>query len=130
MLKYYKQKGFGTLYIVIIVGGIVLSLSLWLSTSSFWSIHNGVNLKTSQQTKSLVEACAEVALETLRENQSFIGSDTVSIGDNSCAYDITSLGGDSRSIDISGSIGSVTRKLLVTTESFNPIIVTDWQEGI
>ena len=124
-----KQKGFGTLYIVIIVGSIVLSLSLWLSTGSFWSIQNGINLKNSQQTRSLVEACAEIALEVMRENNSYTGSNNVSIGTNSCNYTVTNPGGNNRMISITGSVGSVARKLQVTTSSFNPIVVSSWQEN-
>ncbi len=124
-----KQKGFGTLYIVIIIGSIVLSLSLWLSTGSFWSIQNGINLKNSQQTRSLVEACAEVALEAMRENNSYTGSNSITIGTNSCNYTVTNTGGDNRSISNTGSVGSVTRKLEVTTSSFNPIVISSWQEN-
>ena len=130
MTKQNTQKGFGTLYIVIILGMVVLSLSLWLSTGSFWSIQNGVNLKTSQQTKSLTEACAEVALEAMRENNNYTGTDSVTIGSNSCTYTVSDTGGNNREINISGTIGSVTRKLRVTTSSFNPIVISSWQENI
>jgi len=130
MIKHNRQKGFGTLYIVIILGMVVLSLSLWLSTGSFWSIQNGVNLKASQQIKSLTEACAEVALEVVRENNSYTGTDSVTIGTNSCTYTVSNTGGNNRQINISGTVGSVTRKLRVTTSFFNPITISNWQENI
>jgi len=125
-----QNKGFGTLYIVIIIGTAVLSLALWLSTGSFWSIHNGINLKVSQQAKSLVEACAEVALEVMRENNDYTGTNSTTINSNTCSYTVSNTGGDNRSIDISGTISGVTRKLQVITSAFNPIIISTWQENI
>lgn len=123
------DKGFGTLYVVIIIGIIVLSLSLWLSTGSFWSIQNGIKLKVSQQTRYLSEACAEVALEVLREDNSYSGSSNVFLGENNCEYTISNIGGDSRRIYITASIGNVVRKLQVETSAFNPLIISSWRDN-
>jgi len=122
------KKGFSTLFIVIILGSLALSLILALSTNSFWVVKSSMGAKDSNQTKSLVNACGEVALESMRENNSLVGSGSLTIGANTCNYTITNTGGTARQLDISGSVNGVVRKLQIITSAFNPMIVTSWQE--
>ena len=72
--KNKKIKGFSTLLVVILLGSISLTLALTLATGSAWSIRGSVDTKYSNQAKALVNACAEVALEEIRENNSFTGT--------------------------------------------------------
>lgn len=122
------SRGFSTLFIVIILGGIALSLTLALSTSSVWSIRGSIDAKTSNTTKSLVNACAEVALEAIRENNSYTGTNSVVLNNNTCTYTITNTDGTTRSITVSGTVSDITRKLSITTSSFNPLVISSWQE--
>jgi hypothetical protein len=122
------NKGFGTLFIVIILGSASLALTLWISTSSFWSMRSSIDNTTGKQVKALTDACAEVALETIRENNSYIGSGNVIINNNTCTYTVTNTGGSNRSISISGSIGTIMRKLQITTTSLNPITINSWTD--
>jgi hypothetical protein len=122
------QKGFSTLLLVIILGAASLGLMLALSTSSFWAIRGSTNAKNSDQAKALANACAETTLESMRENNSYLGSGSITIGNNSCAYSVTSLGGSARSVAVSGAAGAAVRKINITTGSFNPITISLWQE--
>jgi len=122
------NKGFGTLFIVIVLGGIALALALWVSTSGLWSVRGSINNASSAQTKALVNACAEVALEAMRENNSYVGTSNVTISGNTCTYTVTNTGGSNRSVSVTGNIGAITRKLLITTNAFNPLTIVSWQE--
>lgn len=122
------QKGFSTLLIVILLGGVALTLTLTLSTSSLWSIRGSIDSKTSNITKSLVNACAEVALEAMRENNSYTGSGNVTLSGNTCSYTVTNTGGSTRSVDVTSTISGITRKLTITTSAFNPLTIASWQE--
>ncbi len=130
MNKYnLKKKGFSTLFVVIILGSLALALSLSLSTSSVWSIKSSINSKNLNQAKSLVNACAEVALETIRENNSYVGTVSLVIDGNTCTYTVSNTGGNTRSILVSGSIRDVFRKLSISTSSFNPLVIYSWIES-
>jgi type II secretory pathway pseudopilin PulG len=118
------KNGFSTLFIVIVIGSIMLGLA----TSSLWSVLGSIDNKDSGQAKSLVNACAEVALEAMRENTNYLGSGSETIGSNTCTYTVTNGGGNNRTIIASGSVGIITRKLRITTSAFNPIIISSWQE--
>ena len=122
------KKGFSTLFIVIILGSIAIGLVLALSTDSFWVVKSSIGAKDSSQNKSLVNACAEIALENMRENNSLVGSSDVVITGNTCTYIITNTGGTNRTISASGTINGVVRKLEINTTGFNPIAVSSWQE--
>jgi len=120
--------GFSTLLIVILLGAASLTLVLALSTSSVWSIKSSIDTKNSNHAKSLVNACAEVALETIRENNSYVGTSNVVLNGNTCTYIITNTGGANRGITISGSVKEIIRKLSITTSAFNPLVISSWQE--
>jgi hypothetical protein len=123
-----NSKGFSTLFIVVILGSAMMGLVLTLATSSFLSVKSGANIKNSNQTKALVNACAEVALEKLRENNNYIGTNNVLLGGNTCNYTITNTGGSNRAVSVSGSVGSIVRKIEITTSAFNPLAISSWQE--
>lgn len=127
-LKLQSNRGFGTLLIVILLGGVALALTLLLSTSSVWSIRGSIDSKTANIAKSLANACAEVALEAMRENNSFTGTNTVALNGNTCLYTVTNTGGTTRSVSVSGTVGGITRKLTITTTAFNPLTIGSWQE--
>jgi hypothetical protein len=123
-----KNKGFSTLFIVIIIGSVALGLILSLSTSSFWNVKSSLNSKNSEQTRALTDSCAEVALEIMRENNAFVGSGSVTLNSNTCNYTISNTGGNNRSIVVSGTINDVVRKVQITTKAFNPMKINSWQE--
>jgi hypothetical protein len=121
-------QGFSTLLIVIIIGSISIGLMMTLSMNSLWSVKSSLNSKNLNKSKALVNACAEIALETLRENKNFTGSSSVIISGNTCDYIISNTGGDNRSITINSTVSGVVSKLQINTSAFNPIVISSWQE--
>ncbi|MEI7513195.1 MAG: hypothetical protein WCJ74_01060 [bacterium] len=122
------KHGFSTLFIVIILGAISLSLVFSLSASSVWSIKGSTDTKNANKAKALVNSCAEVALEVLRENNNYTGTNNVILDGNTCTYTVLNTGGTTRSVAVSGSVSGVTRKLNIITGTFNPLVVSSWQE--
>lgn len=122
------KKGFSTLYIVIILGSLSLGLVMMFSTSSLWAIKSSTGIKNSNQSKSMVNTCAEIVLEMIRETNSYVGSGNVLLGGNTCNYTITNTGTNTRSISISATKGEAVRKLQISTTAFNPLVVSSWQE--
>jgi len=127
--RFRTSRGFSTLLIVILLGGVALALTLTLTTSSLWSIRGSIDSKVSNTAKSLVNACAEVALEAMRENNSYTGTSNVLLNNNTCSYTVSNTGGSTRSVSVSGTINDVTRNLSITTSSFNPLVIASWQEN-
>jgi len=122
------KKGFSTLLLVIIMGSISIGLMLALSMNSLWSVKSSLNTKSLNKSKAMVNACAEIVLETIRENKNFTGNSSVIISGNTCNYIVSNTGGDNRSIAITSTIYDVVSKLQINTNAFNPIVVSSWQE--
>lgn len=122
------QKGFSTLFIVIILGSAALSLAIAFSTSSMWSVQSSRFTKQNNQARALVYACGEVALERLRQDIGYVGVDTVTLDGNTCEYTVTNTSGDTRKILITGSVKSITQKLEINIDAFNPLSIASWQE--
>lgn len=130
MLKYFFQKreGFAALFIVIILGGIALASVLGATAGMAWSIRGGVDTKKADQAKALVNACAEMALEALREYHVYSGTNSLLISGNTCTHTVANTGGDSRTVVVSGTVGDITKKINIITNGFNPMVISSWQE--
>ena len=122
------QKGFSTLLIVIIIGIMVMTMLLYITTTGYWSVRGSIDNKNSMQTEQLANACAELALEALRENNNFVGTGNDIINSSTCSYTVSNTGGNNRSINVTATVGGITRKLTITINSFNPITIASWQE--
>ncbi len=130
ILKNLKnKKGFSTLLVVILLGSVAMTLALTLTTSSVWSIRASIDTRNSNKAKGLVNACAEVALEKIRESNNFVGTNSVTLSGNVCNYTVADTGGSTRSITVSGIVNGITRNLNITTSSFNPLIISSWEEN-
>lgn len=122
-------QGFITLLSVLVVGsvGVAIAVSLLLlglgqARTSFAVIQMG-------QARGLTDACAEEALEHIRESTSFTGAGNLSLGNGSCGYTVTSQGGENRTIQATSTVGSVVRKVNIVITDINPLItISTWQE--
>lgn len=121
--------GFATLFIVIILGAVALALIFNLSTSSVWSIKGSTDTKNANVAKALTNACAEVALEALRENHGLTGTASLVLNGNTCEYTVTNTGGDTRQIVASSTYTGIVRKLTINTSTFNPLVISSWVEN-
>lgn len=121
------NKGFSTLIVVIIVGAIVTSLTVYVVSVSIWSLMGSINDKNSMQADQIANACAEIALEAMRENNLFVGTNNATINNSSCNYTVTNNGASNRTILVTGAVGNITRKIKIITNNFNPITVSSWQ---
>lgn len=124
------NKGFSTLFSVIILGSIVLSISIFIATGNLWAIRESSETKDYVRAKVLLDGCAEIVLDQIRQDNSYTGSGTQTIGGKSCIYSVTNSGGDVRTVLITGVVGSITRKLQIVTSGFNPLKVSSWSEII
>jgi len=129
-LKNKNKKGFSTLLVVILLGGVALTLALTLATSSVWSLRGSIDTRNSNKAKGLVNSCAEIALEIIRENNNYTGSSGVVLNGDTCNYVVTNTGGTTRGIAVVGTVNGIIHNLNITTSTFNPLVISSWQENI
>ncbi len=110
----------GAIGVGVVTGVVLLGLS-WSRTS--------FTLEQSFQAKALTDACAEDALQRIKDTIPFAGNGTLTLGQGSCAFTVTNNGGQNRSIVSLGTVGTVVRRVNISITAINPqIVVSSWQE--
>ena len=124
-----NEKGVLTLMSVLIVGAIGLSVGVSLLLLGLGNSKTNLALEQSNQAKALANACAEEALQQIRDSESYVGTGSLALGEGTCLYTVTNTGGTTRKITASGTVGSVVRKNQITISAIAPLIViSSWQE--
>src|SRR4030042_7046490 len=97
--KYNKQqKGFITLISVLVIGAVGVAIALSLLLLGVGNSRTSFAVEQSNQAKALANACAEEALQQIREFTPFTGSDDFALGQGTCAYTVTTQGGQDRTV--------------------------------
>lgn len=129
MEKHYNNDGYVALISVLVVGAVGIAITLSLLLLGLGSVRTSFAVEQSNQAKSLANACTEEALQQIRDATPFTGSGTLTLGQGTCTYTVTSQGGQNRTVAAVGTVGSVVRKNLVIIDKINPsITVVSWQE--
>ncbi len=114
---------------VLVVGAVGTSIALSLILLGVGSSRSSFAIEQSLQAKGLANACAEEALEQIRDATAFVGTNNLSLGKGTCTYTVTNTGGTNRTITASGTVGSIIRKVSIAITAINPLIlISSWQE--
>ncbi len=124
------KKGFSTLIIVIVLGSMAVALSIWASTGGFLSLRDADALKNLISAQALANSCAEIALETIREDDLYTGTDEFALNGGTCEFTVSDLGDDGRQISVIAAVSGEIREIEIQTESFNPISIVSWIEAL
>tara|TARA_B100000745_G_scaffold162806_1_gene106594 strand:+ start:594 stop:986 length:393 start_codon:yes stop_codon:yes gene_type:complete len=129
MTNIIKQSGFVTLTSVILIAAMSVGVSVTILLSGINSSRTSFSYQELLQAKALADACAEEALQQIRDNSSYTGSGSLSLGQGSCNYNVQSTGGENRTITVDGTIGTIVRRASITIDAINPSInITTWSE--
>jgi len=114
---------------VLVVGAIAVAMTASLLLLGVGNSRTSFAVEQSNQAKALANACAEEALEQIRSSVSFTGSGNLSFGQGTCTYTVTSQGGQNRTVVVSGTVGTIKRKVEIIISSITPTITpVTWQE--
>lgn len=124
-----NRRGYITLISVLVVGAVGVAIATALLMLGLTSSRTGFALVQSNQAKALANACAEEALQQIRDLTPYVGTDGLSIGSGTCTYTVTSQGGQNRTIESLGTVGTTLRKVEVILDQIYPhLVVVSWQE--
>mgnify|MGYP001616035106 CR=1 FL=1 len=123
------QKGYIALITVLVTGAVGVAITVSLLLLGLGSSRTSFSLEQSNQAKALANACAEEALQQIRDSTPFTGTGNLTLGQGSCSYTVTSGGSQNRTITSTGTVGTIIRKVKITIDKITPSInVTSWQE--
>jgi four helix bundle protein len=122
-------KGFILLLSVLIVGAVALGIALSAVLLSTDSHRTSLAILQSNQARSLADACAEQALEAIRVDDGFTGTGNLTLGQGSCSYTVTDLGGENRNVESTGTVANVTRRVELNIDQISTMInISTWEE--
>ena len=124
-----RQNGYITLLSILVVGAVGVAITTSVLLLGLGSSRTSFANEQSNQAKALANACAEEALQQIRDSTPFTGSGSITLGQGTCTYVVTSQGGQNRTITTSGTVGTIVRKITIIISKISPTItVTSWQE--
>jgi len=124
------RKGYTVLLTVLVVGAVAVVIATALLVVGVDSARDISEKESSRGARAMAHACAEEALEQIRDASNFTGYGTLTLGSNTCGYNVVNLGGTNRSIAASSTVNSAVRKVALTLDKVKPINITSWQEVI
>ncbi|RJO59200.1 hypothetical protein C4546_03165 [Candidatus Parcubacteria bacterium] len=125
----HKSKGYIALLSLIILGAVGSAVAVSVLLLGLNSTRNSLTLNQGEQAKAYANACAEEALQAIRDNPNFSGTVNLVIGSGTCNYTVVNAGGQNRTITTMGSLGVVVRKISIFINQISPTIsISFWQE--
>lgn len=122
-----RQEGFITLMSVIITSAIGIAIASAVLLMGIGSAKTSIVVEQSSQAKNLASACAEEALERIKETPSFTGSGNLSLNQGICVFSVAG-GLPNITINATGTVSTVIRKVKATVSQINPKIIYTWAE--
>lgn len=124
-----KNSGYIALLSVIIVGAIATAIAVTFTLLGVGLSATSFSQEQAGQARGLANACLEEGLQQIRTLTSYTGSGILSIGQGSCTYTVTNLGGSNRLVIASSTVGTIIRKVQTNVTAITPSIVTSsWLE--
>lgn len=124
-----QQNGYIALIAVLVAGAASLAIALALLVSGTDSQRSALVTQQSAKARSLEKSCVEEAMQQIRDNHSFVGTNSLNIQEGSCTYNVTDAGGGNRTIEATGMMGDVVKKVQAhVTITVLSIVISSWQE--
>ena len=124
-----KSSGYITLVSVLIIGAIGVTLTTAVILAGVSTSQTSFTLEQGKEARALADACAEEALQQIRDNASYTGSSGLTYSNGTCTYSVVSTGGENRTIEAEGLVGTIRRRAELTIDTISPQInIVTWQE--
>ena len=124
-----SHGGYIALISVLVVGAVGGGITISLILLGLGSARTSLSVDQSNQAMALSNACAEEALQRIRDSATFTGNRSLTLGEGVCEFTVTSQGGQNRTVTASGVIGNNIRKEKIKIDKINPAIqVVSWEE--
>lgn len=129
--KNYKpktNKGYVTLVSILVIGAVGLAVVTSLVLLGVGSSRNSFALEQGNQAKALANACAEEALQQIWNEDAFVGTGNLTLGQGNCSLTVSSAVLP-KTIIATGMVGTTARKISITIDALRPYLhIASWQE--
>lgn len=127
--KQNYNRGYVALISVIMIGALGTAVMISVIASGINAGKTDLALQQSGIARVLASSCAEEALQKIVETGTTSSSGNLAIGSGTCSYLITSQSGLNITINSSGVLGTITKKVKVIISTTTPsLVLSSWQE--
>ena len=125
-----SERGYIALITVSIIMAVVLLIVISASQLSISESEMALKQSRSAESFYLASACAEIALEKLKNNLNYGGNENIAINNNQCVIlPIEGTGNKNRIIKTESRLNDQYRKIVVKLAQINPqTVILSWQE--
>lgn len=126
----HNQSGYVALLAVLIVGAAATAIALALLTIGTDAQRSMLVEQQSKQARGLAVACGEEALQQIHDNVALGATNsTLSLGQGTCAYNVSVNTGATRTITATGTVANVVRKISASvTVGASTITISSWKD--
>lgn len=124
-----NEHGYVVLMSTIIVTSIIVAITVSLLGASTSDLQNGTIRTQSAASRHLADACAEIALQELKDTGVATASTQVTLPHGTCAYSTTSPTPETRLIVASAAVQNAIRKVKIEVSQVTPTLeILSWRE--
>lgn len=125
-----QQKGYVLLLSVLVIGAIVTATTTSILLLGLGSDRSSFAHEQSEKARELANSCAREAVEQLSRDNTYAAGVSIPFSDGSCTINAISGTGDTnRTVQASGLVGSVIRKVQVEISDLAaPVDIISWQD--
>lgn len=121
------NRGYAMLLSVLVLASVGTAVSTTLLLIGISSAQTFSTIEESHKAKALANTCAEMALQVIATTPSFVGSNSMVLGQGSCNYIVSATSGTEDQINATGIVGDTRRKVKVRL-SMPERIILSWEE--
>lgn len=126
---YNNRQGFVTLISVVVVGAALAAIAASVIVLGLDVSRSSLDTVDSARSRAYADACAEEALEIVRDTPSFTGTASLTFSGGGCSYDIAKLVRQARVVETAGIYRNAVRKVRVAVSRISPsMVVESWRE--
>jgi hypothetical protein len=124
------NNGYVLLLSVLVVGAIGATVAVSLLVLGVISSKTTLAAQQSVQARALADTCAHEAIERLSRDDTYPAGDTITLSTGTCTVDaLDGTGTTNRTVQTTGEVGTVTRRVEVTIGDLDfPMVVDSWEE--
>ncbi len=127
-LQQDKQRGYVLLTAVLLVGSLVAGIAVASLVRGIDTSKNALVSGATAQAEGNVITCGQKGLAQISSSSEFLGGETLQLYNGLCTYEVLDDPSYAKTINVSSSHKGVTRKMLITIDSVDPVVVNSWQD--
>jgi hypothetical protein len=123
-------NGFTLIIGVLIMGAVAVAIVVAMLLQGVGSMNTSRSVSNAAQARAYADTCTEEAAQKLLDDLTYTGSQTITFSDGSCTIGAVSGSGNTdRTIQATGTVGTVTRRVEMIIATVRPqIVLTSWLE--